>query len=83
MSKAAGEQTAWAQRHRMPVVVLRPPAVYGPGDREALRVLQMAARGIILRERVRVGYEQIFHPVVVAAAASESSALPGVEDLEL
>ena len=51
-SKAAGERTAWDLRERMPVVVLRPPAVYGPGDREALRVLQMAARGAILTPAV-------------------------------
>jgi nucleoside-diphosphate-sugar epimerase len=47
-SKAAGEAAVLRLIDRLPAVVLRPPAVYGPGDREALRVLQMAARGVLL-----------------------------------
>ena len=46
-SKAAGEAEILKRADRLPVSVLRPPAVYGPGDREALQVLQMAARGFI------------------------------------
>ena len=46
-SKAAGEEAVIELAHRLPVSVLRPPAVYGPGDREALKVLQMASRGFI------------------------------------
>lgn len=79
MSKAAGEQTAWAQRHRMPVVVLRPPAVYGPGDREALRVLQMAARGVILVPAVQGARLSLVHVDDAARAvlaALDLDALP-------
>jgi nucleoside-diphosphate-sugar epimerase len=47
-SKQAGETAvAEALGGRGPII-LRPPAVYGPGDRETLRLFAMAARGRIL-----------------------------------
>lgn len=47
-SKQLGEQAV--QRHSAgPWTVLRPPAVYGPGDTEMMPVLQMAKRGWIFR----------------------------------
>jgi len=39
-SKAASEQAA--NRHNGPVVIIRPNAVYGPGDRETLQVFKVA-----------------------------------------
>lgn len=46
-SKRAGEQALRGFGVLRPVI-LRPPAVYGPGDRETLRVFQMAANGFVL-----------------------------------
>ena len=48
-SKAAGEAVVRGCRRSvaMSVIVLRPPAVYGPGDPETLRIFRMAARGVL------------------------------------
>jgi nucleoside-diphosphate-sugar epimerase len=43
-SKLAGE--AVVQASSLPWVILRPPAVYGPGDREVLKVFKIARAGI-------------------------------------
>ncbi len=43
-SKLAGE--AMVKASSVPWTILRPPAVYGPGDREMLRVFKAAALGI-------------------------------------
>jgi nucleoside-diphosphate-sugar epimerase len=48
-SKAAGERAALSRADRLGgVVVVRPPAVYGPGDRATLPILQSLARGWLL-----------------------------------
>lgn len=44
-SKLAGE--AAARGHAGPWVILRPPAVYGPGDIDVLQFFRMAARGLV------------------------------------
>ncbi len=44
-SKLAGE--AIVRASTLPWVIVRPPMVYGPGDREVLRLFQAAARGIV------------------------------------
>jgi nucleoside-diphosphate-sugar epimerase len=46
-SKAAGEDALHPFAGRLPSVVIRPPAVYGPGDPETLRIFRMAARGFL------------------------------------
>ena len=46
-SKYLGEQMVRARQENLPVAILRPPAVYGPGDMETLRIFQMAARGFV------------------------------------
>lgn len=46
-SKRAGEALLEARRN-LDWVILRPPAVYGPGDREMLPVFRSMARGIAL-----------------------------------
>ena len=43
-SKRAAEQVLRAFP-RLPVLVLRPPAVYGPGDQETLRIFKLAEKG--------------------------------------
>jgi nucleoside-diphosphate-sugar epimerase len=67
-SKRAGEQALRALRERIPTVVLRPPAVYGPGDLETLRVFQMAARGFMLRPMVDRARTSLVHAGDVAGA---------------
>ncbi|MGD8352677.1 MAG: NAD-dependent epimerase/dehydratase family protein [Pseudomonadota bacterium] len=44
-SKLEGEQIL-SSMGPLPLIVLRPPAVYGPRDREILRLFKMAARGV-------------------------------------
>lgn len=44
-SKAQAEQTVQRQKG-FPCTLVRPPAVYGPGDREILRLFRFWARGI-------------------------------------
>jgi len=46
-SKAAAEAAVRTVSPRLPVIILRPPAVYGPGDPETLRIFKMAARGFL------------------------------------
>jgi len=46
-SKHAGEQLL-LDRPSLAWTILRPPAVYGPGDREMLPVLKMARRGLLV-----------------------------------
>jgi len=43
-SKAAGEKEALSFADRLPVVAVRPPAVYGPGDKELFTMFQVVHR---------------------------------------
>lgn len=45
-SKRRGEQVLEQEAQAIGWIALRPPAVYGPGDRELLPLFQMMARGI-------------------------------------
>lgn len=47
-SKYQAEKTLKAHRGRMSYSIIRPPAVYGPGDRETLRLFAMVSRGFAL-----------------------------------
>lgn len=47
-SKRAGEDAAMTAVGPDRLTVVRPPAIYGPGDRETLKLLQLAAKGPIL-----------------------------------
>lgn len=67
-SKRAGEQALRALKDRIPTVILRPPAVYGPGDLETLRVFQMAVRGFVLRPMVEGARTSLVHVADVAGA---------------
>lgn len=44
-SKRAGEEEALALANDLAVTVVRPPAVYGPGDREMLPLFRLMAKG--------------------------------------
>jgi nucleoside-diphosphate-sugar epimerase len=45
-SKRQGEDVVTAKSEMIPCAVFRPPAVYGPGDREMLPLMRWMARGI-------------------------------------
>lgn len=47
-SKFLGER-ALADEAAFPWTIFRPPAVYGPGDREMLPILRLASRGLVAR----------------------------------
>lgn len=46
-SKLAAEEVVLAAKDRLPVTILRPPAVYGPGDTRMLSLFRWAARGAV------------------------------------
>jgi nucleoside-diphosphate-sugar epimerase len=46
-SKAAAEDALRPFAGRLPTVIVRPPAVYGPGDPETLRIFRLAAHGFL------------------------------------
>jgi nucleoside-diphosphate-sugar epimerase len=48
-SKAEAERIALAYAHRLPVTVLRPPRIMGPGDRENLFFFRLARAGLAVR----------------------------------
>ncbi len=47
-SKRQGEEEAFRFRDRIPLVILRPSAVYGPRDRDFLLFFRLVARGLLL-----------------------------------
>ncbi|NTU54405.1 MAG: NAD-dependent epimerase/dehydratase family protein [Chlorobiaceae bacterium] len=47
-SKLLGEQAALRYAGEVPVTIVRPPAVYGPGDRDILEVFAMMNKGYLL-----------------------------------
>jgi len=51
LSKAQGEAEALRHADDMQVVIVRPPAVYGPGDRATLPLLRGLARGWLVHPR--------------------------------
>ncbi len=67
-SKRAGEQALRGFADRLPTVILRPPAVYGPGDLETLRIFRMAARGFVLRPMIDRARTSLVHGADVAGA---------------
>ena len=47
-SKLSAEEVARSFRDRLPVVILRPPGVYGPRDRDVYELFRWASRGLTL-----------------------------------
>jgi nucleoside-diphosphate-sugar epimerase len=47
-SKLLGEEAALRHSGEVPVAIVRPPAVYGPGDRDILEVFAMMKKGYLL-----------------------------------
>ncbi|MCX8030930.1 MAG: NAD(P)-dependent oxidoreductase [Thermodesulfovibrionales bacterium] len=46
-SKFEGEQIVYSYRNRIPITIIRPPAVYGPRDRDFLVFFKMVKSGFI------------------------------------
>ena len=46
-SKLAAERAAWAHKDELPVTIIRPPAIYGPRDREFLAFFKAVKFGIL------------------------------------
>jgi nucleoside-diphosphate-sugar epimerase len=46
-SKLGGEKAVTVQKGRMPFTIIRPPAVYGPRDKDLLVIFKMVKRGLI------------------------------------
>jgi nucleoside-diphosphate-sugar epimerase len=74
-SKRAGEQAVRGLQDKLPAVILRPPAVYGPGDMETLKVFQMAARGFMTAPMVKDARVSLVHVDDVARAVLAALAL--------
>lgn len=53
-SKLAAEREALARADRLPIIVIRPPVVYGPGDRATLVFFRLANLGLSLVGDVRL-----------------------------
>jgi len=47
-SKLRGEEAALGFAGDIPLSIVRPPAVYGPGDRDVLQVFQMLSKGFLV-----------------------------------
>lgn len=76
-SKLAGEQVVTASDDAIAWTILRPPAVYGPGDRELLPLFRLMARGIAplpgrATDRVSVLYIEDLATAVLRWLATES-----------
>ncbi len=67
-SKFLGEQEV-VQHARFPWTVFRPPAVYGPGDREMLPILKLARKGLVTPAGPAAQRLSLIHVDDVAAAA--------------
>ena len=70
-SKRAGEQVLVERGAGIPWTVLRPPAVYGPGDRELLPLFRLMARGLApIPGQLRARVSLLYVDDLVAAAAA-------------
>jgi nucleoside-diphosphate-sugar epimerase len=78
-SKRAAEDLAAAASERQPVTIIRPPAVYGPGDLEILPMFRAAARGICPYPRVpgmRLSMIEVTDLAAVITGAAATGRLP-------
>jgi nucleoside-diphosphate-sugar epimerase len=79
-SKLAAERAVLARRRELPVTVIRPVAVYGPGDRDFLSIFRLLKRGFAVYPGIR---DSLVNTIFVAdlvggiVAAARSSAAMG------
>jgi nucleoside-diphosphate-sugar epimerase len=79
-SKLEAESSANLYADRLPVTIVRPAAVYGPRDRDFLRVFRLATRSVALHAVPRDHVFSIVHVADVVTAllsAAEHPAAPG------
>ncbi len=79
-SKLRAEALCMEASASVPVTVVRPPAVYGPGDRDVLQVFLMLSRGVLVsagnprKQRFSMIHVDDLVRGIMAAARSERSA---------
>ncbi|TDQ81466.1 nucleoside-diphosphate-sugar epimerase [Dongia mobilis] len=67
-SKRAAEEMVEARAGQRDWVILRPPAIYGPGDRELLPLFQAAKLGLVTYPAARNARVSVVHVTDLAAA---------------
>jgi dihydroflavonol-4-reductase len=67
-SKLEAEQAARVYEGRLPITIVRPAAVYGPRDRDFLRVFRLASRAIAIHAVPRDNLFSIVHVRDLVAA---------------
>ncbi len=77
-SKALAEQALFAFRNAVPMTLIRPPAVYGPRDRDIYAYFKMAARGIApiagIGITLNIAYvKNLVHGIALAAERGEGN----------
>jgi len=78
-SKLRAETLCMESSDLIPVTIVRPPAVYGPGDRDVLQVFQMLAKGVLVsagsatKQRFSMIYVDDLVKGIMAAARSEKA----------
>lgn len=76
-SKLRAERLCMERSGGIPVTIVRPPAVYGPGDRDVLQVFQMFSKGVLIsagsaaRQRFSMIYVDDLVRGLIMAARSE------------
>jgi nucleoside-diphosphate-sugar epimerase len=79
-SKLRAEILCLENPKEIPVTIVRPPAVYGPGDRDILQVFQMLAKGVLVsagsagRQRFSMIYVDDLLRGIMMAVRSERAA---------
>ncbi|MEI6756952.1 MAG: NAD(P)-dependent oxidoreductase [Chlorobium sp.] len=79
-SKLKAETLCLESSATIPVTIVRPPAVYGPGDRDVLQVFQMLAKGVLVspgssgRQRFSMIYvDDLVRGIMMAARSSRAA----------
>ena len=79
-SKLRGEEAALSFAGDVPLTIVRPPAVYGPGDRDVLQVFRMLGKGVLVtagnarRQRFSMIHVDDLVRGIMQAARSDASA---------
>jgi nucleoside-diphosphate-sugar epimerase len=85
-SKLAGEAELTRLDDELPWSILRPPAIYGPGDRETLSFFRALRLGLAIRPPVPQARLSLLHvgdlAAAVAAVLDLPAALPGTLELD-
>lgn len=72
-SKLAGERACLEFRDRMEIAVLRPPAVYGPRDRDLLGFFKLARLGVLPVPAGPTRYLQLIHATDLSTAVTQAA----------